>query len=149
MWLTRPDLTFRLAGERFANVAIVLAFRGDPIFRMWRKPQTGMLETSLDIFGDDSARLASVRNAYVVEGPVSRYAVESTSTLYRVTDLDSGRELVNLVRHSIEDAELEVSFSLFLPNGLHVQACPSRTSLGRDAIEGGSRAATSFALHVS
>lgn len=129
MWKIENNFVVRLGGNTYINTPNLIAYRDQPIFRLFRSQEDGILGIDFDIYDKAKNKIATVRKGIVVSGNTSNYLITPGHSEYRVLDRSDGREIAGIQRRGVEGAELEVNAELYLPNGELLRATPAGTNL--------------------
>jgi hypothetical protein len=125
-----------LGGNTYINTPNLVVYKDEPLFRIRRSEEDGMLGIDFDVFDSSGSRVATFRKGVVVQGDEQHYEIESSHSEYTVKEKSSGRLIANVKRRGVEGAELEASVHLYTHDGFLFDATPTETNLGGMKITG-------------
>ena len=136
MWKIEKEFSVKLGGNTYINTPNLVVYKDEPLFRIRRSDEDGMLGIDFDVFDSTGSRVATFRKGVVVQGDDQNYDIESSHSEYTVKEKGSERLIANVVRRGAEGAELEVSVHLYTPDGFLFDATPTETNVGGMMITG-------------
>jgi hypothetical protein len=128
MWEVEKDFRIRLGGNLYVRTPNLIAYKEEPLFRVYRRDADGVLGIDFDVYDAQGAKVAVIRNSKVVHGEAG-YAVKREASDHTVVNSSTG-EVVAKVSRRAEGAELEVCVDTYLPDRRRLVAGPESTNLG-------------------
>ena len=130
MWNVEKEFAVKLGGNTYINTPNLVVYKNEPLFKIRRSDEDGMLGIDFDVFDSKGNRVATFRKGVVVQGDNKNYEITSSHTEYTVTEKSSGHVIANVKRRDVKGAELEVSVRLYTPDGFLFDATPTETNVG-------------------
>lgn len=130
MWNVEKEFSVKLGGNTYINTPNLVVYKHEPLFKIRRNDEDGMLGIDFDVFDSKGNRVTTFRKGIVVQGDKKNYEVASSHTEYTVTEKSSSRVIANVKRRDVQGAELEVSVRLYTPDGFLFDATPTETNIG-------------------
>jgi hypothetical protein len=135
-WERAENFIAILGGNTFKNAPDLIVYRGEPIFRLHRHTSSGKLAISFDIYDETGTeRMANVvKSKFYPNRKYSKFkdfekpfAIEDKVYNYTIREKSSGRMVCSIKqREGISPVELEVSVSLYMPDGYLFEATPEK-----------------------
>jgi hypothetical protein len=135
MWYAEGEFTVTIGTVTFVNVRDILVYGGESVFSIKRSERDGLLGIGFDIRSENGAKIAVVRNGNIYEGDKDKYAVDAKRDRYTLTEKSTGRVICDIrKRAEAKGVELDLSFELYMKDGVLFRATPAELSLdGRAA----------------
>lgn len=125
MWEMEERFKVRLGGNDYFNTPNLVAFKGQPLFKVLRRDSDGMLGIDFDVHDASGKKVAVIRNSKIVDGD-SAYEISREASVHSVIDKSSGKTIAMVARKA---GQLEVTIDTYLPNGARFLAGPESTNL--------------------
>jgi len=142
MWYVEDHFRVKLGGVTYIDVGtlILLAYpdgQTKSLFDLKRSDSNG-LEIYFDIFDEHGERVAAVRRNQIYYGDKDKYESTESMDRYIMTEKSTGRTICDIKKRAeaLPD-ELEVSFHLYTPDGVLLDATPTSTTIPGATLLGG------------
>ena len=133
-WNIEENFVVVLGGNTFTNTPNLIVYRGASIFRIERNVDSGYLGISFRIYDETGTKLATIGQNRLFDN--KKYKGDKSVSLegsvhdYLVRELPSGRIICNIrQKEAAAPAELDVSVSLYMPDGCLLEADPNSINL--------------------
>ena len=139
MWTIPENFKVKLGGNYYINVQNLIVQNEENIFTLKRRDEDGKLAIDFDIYDAQLKKVATVRNASVVQHDSQSYTARKEQNRYWVEEDSNGKIILEiLLRERAEgDCELEVTVDLYTKSGFHLIAGPETTNIGGIAMTAG------------
>ena len=78
MWSVEKEFSVKLGGNTYINTPNLIVYKGDPIFKLKRSDEDGILGIDFDVFDNAGNRVATFRKGVVVQGPLCQASCRLT-----------------------------------------------------------------------
>lgn len=130
MWSVEENFHVILGGNTYIDTPNLIAYRGAPLFTIKRSDSDGVLGIDFDIFNVSGGHITAIKRNEIYLGDKDAYEITLTMNHYIVKEKSSGRVLCDIKRREeAHPAELEVSVTLYTPDGFLLEATPVGTNL--------------------
>jgi hypothetical protein len=138
MWLKEKEFSVKLGGNTYINVSVLIAFKGTPLFTIYRSEDDGQVAIDFELYDANRQKIASIRknNIYLDPGNKAEYLLDGTADVIALIEKSSGKRVVEIKKRQAATEELDVSLSTYLPDGQLLTADPDKTSLQRMELAG-------------
>jgi len=138
MWTIETKFKVKIGGNYYIDTPNVIVAAGEPLFRIHRRDEDGLLAVDFDVYDSGRKKVATIRNAHVVSGNKADYEFKKEHHRYWVIEKSSGRVIcdVRQVAAAEDSCELEVAVDLFTKSGFHIVADPEQTNIGGFVMRG-------------
>jgi len=137
MWHVDRNCKVKLGGNFYINVERLVDYKGSSLFTVKRRESDGLLGIDFDVYDPKGKKVATVRHGTVVAGDAQNYEITHDPQHYTVKEKSTGRVVCDIRRRdAAEEADIEVTVNLFMPDGFHLQADPDQTNIGGIQMSG-------------
>ena len=137
MWHVDRNCKVKLGGNFYINVERLVDYKGSSLFTVKRRESDGLLGIDLDVYDPKGKKVATARHGTVVAGDAQNYEITHDPHHYTVKEKSTGRVVCDIRRRdAAEEADIEVTVDLFMPDGFHLQADPDQTNIGGIQMSG-------------
>ncbi len=133
-WKVEENFIVVLGGNTFVNTPNLIMYRGESIFTIERNVDSGYSGISFRIFDETGVKFATIGQNRLFEnrkykGPKS-VILEGSVHDYIIKERPSDRVICNIKQKvAAKPAELDVSVSLYMPDGFLFEADPNSINL--------------------
>jgi hypothetical protein len=122
----------KIAGNTFSGYENIVAFKEQVIFSIKKNISTNTILPNLDIFSMQGKKEATIEDGKVISGDGTLYTITSSEKEYTLTD-NATKKIICSVKDLSEgksnNCQLDVSFCMYMPNGVILQISPEATSI--------------------
>ena len=137
MWHVDRNCKVKLGRNYYINVKRLVDYKGSSLFTVKRRESDGLLGIDFDVYDPKGKKVATVRHGTVVAGDAQNYEITHDPQHYTVKEKSTGRVVCDIRRRdAAEEADIEVTVNLFMPDGFHLQADPDQTNIGGIQMSG-------------
>lgn len=131
MWIKEQEFAVRLGGNTFINVPVIMAFKGEPLFQIFRSDGNYELAIDFEVFNSKGEKIATVKKnrIYPHHAHKAAFTIDGTENTLRLTDKSTGTILVEIKKGLAAQSGLDVSLNTYLPDGRLLSATPEGCSL--------------------
>lgn len=130
MWSVESDFRVIIGGNTYIKTPTIISYKGQSIFSLKRRDNDGQLGIDFDIFDKSRQKVATIRNANVVDGDTNNYEISKNADHYQVKEKASGRVVCDIKKKAnAVPAELVVSAQLYMPDGKLINVSPTGTNI--------------------
>lgn len=104
------EFSVKLGGNTYINTPNLVAYKGEPLFRIYRSERDNILGIDVDVFDFKKKRVATIRKSIIVQGDANSYEIKTGHDGYSVTEKNGGRLIASVKRRGVQGAELEVQY---------------------------------------
>lgn len=139
-----------LGGNTYIDCPTIIGYKGQSVFELSRSDSDGFLGINFDVYGKDGSRLGTVRNGQFVGATPGGHRIEGSHDHYVLVETDTGRRVceIRLRMKARDDAELDVSAHMYMPDGRLIELDPNRTNLGGIRMIGNTFEACGAAIKI-
>jgi hypothetical protein len=137
-WKIPEHFKVRIAGNTYSDCPTIIDYKGQRLFELRRSDMDGCLGINVDLYARNGSKLATVQNGQFVGLQPIRYSVEDSPGHYKLVEGATGKRVceITLRTTSPDEAELDVSAHLHLPDGRLIQFDEKQTTLGGTVMTG-------------
>ena len=137
-WKVPEHFKVRIGGNRYIDCPTIIDYKGESLFELRRGNTDGFLGINVDLYATNGSRIATVRNGRFVGSQPIRYSIEESPGRYKLVEGATGKRVceITLRTKSPDDAELDVSAHLYMPDGRLIQFDENQTNLGGTVMTG-------------
>ena len=137
-WKVPKGFKVIAGGNTYINTPNIITYRGESLFELKRSDRDGYLGISFDVLGETGEKLETVRNGQFVGETPAGYSLDAKHDHFTLTEDATGRIIcdLRLRENAAEDAEIEVSAKMYMPNGFLLELSPSETNVGGTRLIG-------------
>jgi len=125
MWYAAKNTSIHVGNNLIQRTPVVVAFDRKPILSIVINDQTGYIGVDCIIYDNNNTHIATVKHnqIYLVKGQKDNYKIDGNVDRFILLRRDTEEVLIDIkIRTEAEESQLNVEFSINLPNGFAVQA---------------------------
>lgn len=150
-WTVPQHFKVLIGGNTYIDCPTIIDYKGQSLFELRRSESDGFLGINFEVYGKDGSKVATVRNGQFVGATPSGYEIEGSMDHYTLLDTATDRHVcdIRLRTKAREDAELEVSAQMYMPDGKLIVFNPTETNLDGIVIKGNTFQACGAAIRIN
>ena len=150
-WKVPQHFKVMIGGNTYIDCPTIIDYKGQTVFELRRSDTDGFLAINFDIYAQDGSKIATVRNGQFVAPQPSGYVIEGSHDHYLLIEKATGRRIcgIKLREKARDDAELDVSVEMYMPDGKLIKFSPTETNLGGIIMKGNTFQACGAAIKIS
>lgn len=137
-WQVPQHFKVLIGGNTYIDCPTIIDYKGQSIFELLRSDSDGYLGINFDIYVKDGSKVATVRNGQFVGATPPGYQIQGSENQYVLVETATGRQVcdIRLRLKARDDAELDVSAQMYMPDGKLVAFDSNQTNLGGIKMSG-------------
>lgn len=149
-WVVPQHFKVLIGGNTYIDCPIIVDYKGQSLFELYRSDADGFLGINFDLHAKDGSRVATIRHGQFVGAIPSGYQIDGSLDRYTLMETATGRSVcdIRLRTRAREDAELDVSAQMYLPDGKLLVFSPTETNLGGIVMRGCTFQACGAAIRI-
>jgi hypothetical protein len=122
----------KIAGNTFSGYENIVAFKEQIIFSVKKNISNNTILPNLDIFSVQGKKEVTIKDGKVISGDGTLYTITSSEKEYILTE-NATKKIICSIKDLSEgksnNCQLDVSFCIFMPNGVILQISSETTSI--------------------
>ena len=137
-WTAPEHFKVRIGGNTYIDCPTIIDYKGQSLFELRRSDTDGFLSINVDLYAKNGSKIATVRDGQFVGSQPIRYAIEGSSSRYKLVEGATGQRVCEIIfrTRSPDDIELDVSAHLYMPDGRLIQFDENQNNLGETVMTG-------------
>lgn len=130
-WKVPEHFKVMIGGNTYIDCPTIIDYRGSSVFELLRSETDGFLGINFDVYAKYGSKLATVRNGQFVGDTPGGYRIDGSADHYSLVEIATGRQVCDIKFRlkAPDDAELDVSAQMYMPDGALVSFNPQETNL--------------------
>jgi hypothetical protein len=149
-WKVPEHFKVLIGGNTYIDCPTIIDYKGQSLFELRRSDSDGFLGINFDVYAKDGSKLATIRNGQFVAETPAGYEIQGSGDHYALLETATGRPVcdIRLRLKARDDAELDVSAQMYMPDGKLIVFNPNETNLGGIKMSGNTFQACGAAIRV-
>lgn len=150
-WKVPQHFKIQIGGNTYIDCPTIIDYKGTSIFELLRSESDGFLGINFDVYAINGSKLATIRNGQFVGNTPDGYRLDGSADHFALIEIATGRQVcdIKLRLKAPDDAELDVSAHMYMPDGKLITFNPLETNLGGTKMSGNTFQACQAAIKIT
>jgi hypothetical protein len=150
-WKIPQHFKVQIGGNTYIDCPTIIDYKGTSVFELLRSETDGFLGINFDVYAKNGSKLATVRNGQFVGNTPDGYRIDGSADQYSLIEIATGRQVcdIKLRLKAPNDAELDVSAQMYMPDGKLIIFSPHETNLAGIKMMGNTFKACGAAIKIT